>query len=84
MKQFLIALDQTLNTVIKVGIDGYGYADEMLSARAWRLRTQSNLCVWIDALFFWDKNHCEECYKIEQERLQLPPEYRTKPCDIPT
>jgi hypothetical protein len=76
MNQFFISLDQTLNTLIKIADDGYGWADEMLSARAWRLRGKSNLCILIDCLFFWDKDHCEECYKIEQERLQLPPEYR--------
>lgn len=75
-KQFLISLDQTLNTVIKMGDDGYGYADEMLSARAWRLRDKSTLYIWIDRLFFWDKDHCQECYAIELERQQLPPEYR--------
>ncbi len=76
MHQFWIALDQTLNTIIKIADDGYGWADEMVSARAWRLRDKSRLYVWIDRLFFWDKDHCQECYKIEQERLQLPPEYR--------
>jgi len=76
MIQFGIALDQLLNTVIKIADDGYGYADEMLSARAWRLREMSRLYIWIDRLFFWDENHCEECYKIELERLQLPSEYR--------
>ena len=82
MKQFLIAIDQALNTVIKIGDDGYGYADEMLSARVWRLRKQSNLYIWIDTLFFWDKNHCEECYAIEMERQQLPTEYRqSKPAN---
>jgi len=75
--QPLIALDQLLNTCIKIGNDGFGYADEMLSARAWRLRHTSTLCIWIDRLFFWDDNHCEECYRIELERKQLPREYRT-------
>jgi len=75
-KQFLIALDQALNVLIKIKGDGYGFADEMLSARAWRLRNSSRLYVWIDRLFFWDANHCQECYKIELQRKQLPPEYR--------
>ena len=75
VKESLIALDQWANTLIKL-CDGFGYADEMLSARAWRLRDKSRLYIWIDRLFFWDKDHCEECYKIEQERQQLPPEYR--------
>jgi len=78
MTQFKIALDQVLNTIIKIADDGFGYADEMLSARAWRLRDKSELYIWIDWLFMWDKNHCEECYKIELERLQLPLEYRVK------
>lgn len=75
-KQFLIALDQALNTLIKMPGDGRGYADEMLSARAWRLKARSRLHVWIDRLFFWDKDHCRECYEIELQRKQLPPEYR--------
>jgi len=78
MTQFGIALDQLLNTAIYLKADRrWGYADEMLSARAWRLRGKSELYIWIDWLFMWDKDHCEECYKIELERLQLPPEYRT-------
>lgn len=80
MKQFLIALDQLLNTLIKIGDDGYGYADEMLSARAWRLRNKTNLYIWIDRLFFWDDNHCCECYQIEMERKQLPTEYQKNIC----
>lgn len=31
MKQFLIALDQTLNTLIRIDGDGFGFADETLS-----------------------------------------------------
>lgn len=76
IKESMISLDQFLNTRVKIADDGYGYADEMLSARAWRLRDKSRLYIWIDRLFFWDKDHCEECYKIELERQQLPPEYR--------
>jgi len=76
IKESMISLDQFLNTRVSVADDGYGYADEMLSARAWRLREKSRLYVWIDRLFFWDKDHCKECYEIELERKQLPPEYR--------
>lgn len=76
MKQSFISLDQMFNCCVKIGDDGWGYADEMLSARAWRLREKSNLYVWIDRLFFWDKDHCQECYQIEMERKQLPSEYR--------
>jgi hypothetical protein len=79
MKQFLIGLDQIINTKIKLS-DGYGKIDEMLSARAWRLREEyPSIHLWIDRLFFWDKNHCQECYQIEKERKQLPMEYNECP-----
>ena len=75
-KNVLIGLDQTVNCLIKLS-DGYGTPDEMLSARAWRLREQHpSLLKWIDRLFFWDDDHCQECYEIEQQRLQMPQEMR--------
>jgi len=75
-KNFLIGLNQTLNCLIR--LDGeYGTPDETLSARAWRLReTHPKLHVWIDRLFFWDADHCQECFEIEKNREQLPVEYR--------
>lgn len=76
MIQPLIALDQTLNTIVYIKRDGFGYADEMLSARAWRLRHITKLYRFIDRLFFWDDQHCYECFRIEVERKQLPVEYR--------
>lgn len=75
IKNIGIGLDQTLNCCIKLN-DGWGQPDEMLSARAWRLRREHpRLRVFIDAMFFWDKNHCAECYEIELLRRQLPSEY---------
>lgn len=75
LKNFLIGQDQSVNTLIRLS-DGYGQPDEMLSARAWRLRHRHPyLRLWIDRLFFWDDNHCRECFEIEQQRKQLPPEY---------
>ena len=38
MMQTLIALDQTVNTLIWARGEGFGMADETLSARMWRLR----------------------------------------------
>lgn len=76
IKNFLIGLDQTLNTLIKLS-DGWGCADEMLSARAYRLHNEHPLLIkLIDGLFFWDDYHCQECYGIELAKLQLPQEYR--------
>lgn len=76
LKNVGIALDQAVNCLIRLS-DGWGTPDEMLSARAWRLREQHpTLRKVIDGIFFWDKNHCEECYEIEQKRKQLPAEYQ--------
>ena len=75
-KNFMIGIDQTFNCLVKLN-DGWGTPDEMLSARAWRLRNHHPLLRRsIDTLFFWDKNHCEECYEIELMRKQLPREYQ--------
>lgn len=71
-----ICLDQGLNCLVKLS-DGWGSPDEMLSARAWRIKVMHpKLYRVIDALFFWDKDHCKECFQIEMERRQLPKEYR--------
>lgn len=76
LKNIAIAIDQTVNCLIRLS-DGFGQPDEMLSARAWRLRyAHPNLRKVIDGMFFWDNNHCEECYMIELNRRQLPSEYR--------
>lgn len=77
MKQFLISLDQALNTITWIKGDGFGWADETLSARAWRLRRQSNAWQRIDRLFFWDPDHCRQSYESELHRRHLPFEYRS-------
>lgn len=68
LKQIAIAIDQLANTLLG------GMADETLSARAHRTGS-----VWesvIDALFFWQDDHCFESYLSEKERKQMPQEYR--------
>lgn len=74
MKQFLIALDQCVNA-------GFGgWADETLSARAYRRHTKK--LHWrvvmrvINAIFFWQEQHCMQAFQSEQKRRHLPPEYR--------
>ncbi len=73
LKQVLIALDQLLNALFK------GYADETLSSRAYRLRVERGR-KWpervIDALLFFDRDHCESSYISEVQRRQLPPSMR--------
>ncbi len=75
MKQFLIAFDQLINTMIG------GYADETLSARAWRADRDGKILgkifrPIIDCLFFFDPQHCFTSYLAEYERKQFPKEYR--------
>ena len=76
MKNFLIGLDQLINTLVWIKGDGFGMPDETLSARAWRLRGQSNVWRFIDMLLFFDPAHCRTSYDSELERKQLPKEYR--------
>lgn len=74
MKQFLISLDQLIGTLAG------GMADESISARAWRegktSRKWNAIRLTIDAIFWFDKQHCFSSYISEFERTQLPPEYR--------
>ena len=78
MKQLLIAIDQTVNTLVWAKDEGFGMADETISARAWRLQSRP---LWgatramIDTLFFWDRNHCEKSYYSERLRKHLPFDY---------
>ena len=74
-KNVLIGLDQTVNCLIRLS-DGWGFPDESLSARAWRLREQHPaLQRWIDRIMFFDKDHCETSYLREMQRKQLPDVY---------
>ena len=70
--QILVAIDQLVNTLMG------GMADETLSARAWRnlLKGRRSWPVKvIDALSFWQKDHCKSAYESEIERKQLPAGY---------
>ena len=75
LKNILIAIDQLINTAF------HGQPDETLSSRAWRHYADGTR-KWpkglIDTILFFDKNHCEESFKSELERRQLPPSMREK------
>lgn len=86
--QLFLTIDQLFNVLL------LGYADETLSARAWRAydkRRTFGLIFkpLIDALFFWQKQpndmgHCYNAYLKEKDRRTLPPEYRnTADLDFP-
>jgi hypothetical protein len=77
MKQVLIAIDQLANTLC-FWLPGGAWADESLSARAWRIQVNCpNLYRVIDGIFFFQKDHCYTSYISEILRLQSPPEERT-------
>lgn len=83
--QVLIAVDQLGNTLLGValltlpGRRRIYWADETISAHAWRRRGSP---VWavarflIDRLFFWEPNHCQSAYESELRRAQIDSEYR--------
>lgn len=73
--QVLIALDQLVNALLG------GWADETLSSRAWRTEQKGRL--WgrmmrpvIDAVLFFDPQHCHSSFRAEREGRQHPPEMR--------
>lgn len=83
LEQFLIAIDQLLNTVIGLFHARGAWADETISARAWREGRNSGkwlvLRRVIDTLFFWQEQHCWKAYLREHDRGHLHPEYRNDP-----
>jgi hypothetical protein len=91
-RENFIAADQQVNAmtgigkVVKAFVTGErqtpAFSDETLSARTYRAAKRGKLMgrlamPVIDALFFWQgPNHCANAYRKEQERRNLPPEYR--------
>ena len=78
--QVLIALSQLGNTLLG------GYADETMSARAWRTGSAGKWpglvtrplidFVFLVVTFGRDRNHCWESYRSEWLLRQLPPHYK--------
>lgn len=70
----LIAVDQLANAMLA------GHADESLSSRAHRAYAQGKpwgfLRSVINAIFFWQADHCADAHRAELERRQLPPSLR--------
>lgn len=69
-----IAIDQLFNALFG------GACDETLSSRAHRLKIERGRkwpSLLIDALLFFDKDHCYQSYLSEIERRQLPPSMRS-------
>lgn len=71
--QIAIAFDQFLNAI------SGGYGDETLSSRAWRTYLETGNSFkkdLINAIFFWQENHCKEAFESELARRHLPPSMR--------
>lgn len=84
--QLALAADQFLSVCLFF-LPGGCWADETLSARAWRCRDLAPFTYLqpaIDRLFFWQKdehglrNHCERSFRSERQRRHLPPELRPR------
>lgn len=74
--QLLVAVDQLGNTLLG------GWADETISARAYRQRHKLRWRIahgFINALFFFQQDHCRKAFEAELDRRQLPPAFRKQP-----
>lgn len=69
LKHSLIALDQLANAALL-----FGYPDETISSRAYR--EEWRIYPLIDALFFWDRDHCKSSLESEKQSLHLPEDAR--------
>lgn len=69
IKEIVLWLDQGLSVLTG------GYADETLSARAYRRKWVLGQKL-INMLFFWQVNHCKTAYENEIFRRHMPMEYR--------
>jgi len=73
-----IAFDQLAWVLLTLG---NGLPDETISAAAWRMESQGKLAgrlfrPVVDALFFFDQNHCLSAWQSERNKQQLPGVYR--------
>lgn len=79
--QLWIALDQVGNVLVSCAFGEDAWADETLSAHAWRWHLEG-VRDWpyrlIDVMLFWQKGHCRSAYESEVGGLQLPEQERRK------
>lgn len=77
--QLAIALDQLGNVLVSCAFREKAWADETLSAHAWRWHLAKER-EWpyrlIDTLLFWQKDHCRRAYESEVGGFQLPEQER--------
>jgi len=74
LSKCLVAIDQLANAIAG------GHPDETLSARAHRAH-MSGRSLWrnaINAIFFWQFDHCLSAHRNELSRRHMPREYADK------
>nr|DAN94084.1 MAG TPA: hypothetical protein [Caudoviricetes sp.] len=75
LHQLAIALDQLGNVFVSCLFREKAWADETLSAHAWRWQIDGAR-EWprrvIDTILFWQDEHCRKAYENEKSRTQLP------------
>jgi hypothetical protein len=88
MIEVVIAINQLVNTCVWSSYDkktfgyGFGRADETISARLWRLSSESSYWAFfqglVDAMFdfFGESDHTYKAWTAELQRRHLPPAYR--------
>lgn len=84
IKQFLLAVDQLVNTLIGLIVCPFAriifWADESISSMTYRAHRDSKRYGYfmyvINALFFWQVEHCKKAYEAELNGRHLPPEMR--------
>ena len=75
----LTAVTQLLNALLG------GYPDETTSSRAHRKQGKRRWKIargLINAVFFWQDDHCRQAYEAEVTYRQMPPELRDQRRDV--
>ncbi len=78
LKANLIAIDQLVNTLCG------GWPDETLSSRVYRHAVLEGKARWrypyrcINAVFFWQQDHCRGAYQRERTRRHLPENFHER------
>lgn len=77
--QLLVCIDQLINVLIGLLFNNKAWADETMSACAYRYEIENNR-TWarklIDTLFFFQHEHCKTSYESEVHQRQMPPSTR--------
>lgn len=73
-----VSVNQLIGTILSLGAK---YPDETMSSYSWRLETNGRIFgvffrPLIDALLFWEPDHCRGAWMDEKARRHMPPSMR--------